>query len=56
MLQETALNTLDISDENCCTVLKNMANVKKIWQVVTMTHQFVTAMQLIILCFSDRAS
>jgi hypothetical protein len=29
MLQETALNTLDISEENCGTVLKNLADVKK---------------------------
>jgi hypothetical protein len=29
MLQETALNTIDVSEENCRTVLKNMAYVKK---------------------------
>ena len=29
MLQETALNTIDVSEETCGTALKTMANVKK---------------------------
>jgi len=29
MFRETALNTPDISEENCGTVLKNLADVKK---------------------------